>query len=78
MTPTEVVDAFIAAIERKDVAAAGELVAEDVRYENMPMDPVLGREAMVQVLDSFLAAVEQVLPEVQFQAVDIQFQRPAA
>lgn len=60
MTPTEVVDAFIAAIERKDVAAAGELVADDISYENMPMDPIVGRDAMVQVLEGFLAAANEV------------------
>jgi limonene-1,2-epoxide hydrolase len=60
MTPSEVVDAFIAAIERKDVTAAGELVADDVSYENMPMDPIVGRDAMVQVLEGFLAPANEV------------------
>ena len=60
MTPTQVVDAFIAAIERKDIAAAAELVADDISYENMPMDPIVGRDAMVQVLEGFLAAASEV------------------
>ena len=56
----EVVDAFIAAIERKDVAAAAELVAEDVSYENVPLDPIVGREAMAGTLERFLAAASEV------------------
>ena len=60
MTPAEVVDAFIAAIERKDIAGAAELVADDVSYENMPMDPIVGRDAMVQALTGFLGPATEV------------------
>jgi len=61
MTPSEIVNTFIAAIERKDIDGAVELLAEDVSYENMPMDPIVGREAVAATLQMFLgpaAAVE--------------------
>ena len=60
MTPSETVTEFIRAIERKDVAAAAELVADDVSYENMPMDPIVGRDAMAATLEAFLAAASEV------------------
>ncbi|MCP3935998.1 MAG: limonene-1,2-epoxide hydrolase [Actinomycetia bacterium] len=60
MTPSEVVSAFIAAIERKDVGAAASLAAPDISYENMPMDPIVGREAMAATLNAFLAPASEV------------------
>lgn len=54
MTPQEVVAGFIAAIESRDVDAALALLAEDVSYENMPMDPIVGREMTGVVLHSYL------------------------
>lgn len=54
MTPQEVVGAFIAAIEARDVDAALAFLAEDVSYENMPMDPIVGREMTGMVLRSYL------------------------
>jgi limonene-1,2-epoxide hydrolase len=60
MTPEELVTTFIEAIERKDVAAAAAMVTDDVSYENMPFGPIVGREAMVQTLDSFLASASEV------------------
>ena len=50
MEPAEVVDAFIAAIERKDTAAAAAMCAEDVSYENVPIDPIVGRAGVEQTL----------------------------
>ena len=60
MEPAEVVDAFIAAIERKDTAAAAAMCADDVSYENMPIDPIVGRAGVEQTLASFLAPAEAV------------------
>ena len=60
MTPTETVNAFIAAIERKDVEAAVALVSDDVSYENMPMQPIVGAEAMAATLEMFLAPASEV------------------
>ena len=60
MTPTETVNAFIAAVERSDVAAAAELVADDVSYENVPIDPIVGREGLIRTLEGFLAPATAV------------------
>ena len=60
MTPTEVVDAFIAAIERQDIEEAVSLLAPDVSYENMPMAPLIGHEAVKQTLKMFLAPASEV------------------
>lgn len=56
----EVVDQFIAAIERKDVDAAVALVTDDVRYENVPIDPIVGRDACAQTLNMFLGSASEV------------------
>jgi limonene-1,2-epoxide hydrolase len=60
MTPAETVTAFIEAIEAKDIDGAAALAAPDISYENMPIDPISGVEAMVQVLQGFLAAATEV------------------
>ena len=54
MTPSETVRAFIAAVEAKDLDTAVGLLADDVRYENMPIDPIVGREAVRATLAMFL------------------------
>ena len=61
MTPTEVVDAFISAIERQDIEGAVSLLAPEVSYENMPMAPLVGPEAVKQTLEMFLAPATKVL-----------------
>ncbi|HEC11561.1 MAG TPA: limonene-1,2-epoxide hydrolase [Acidimicrobiales bacterium] len=60
MGPSEVVTEFIAAIERQDIAAAVSMVSDDVSYENMPFDPIIGPEAMAQTLGGFLAPASEV------------------
>ncbi len=60
MGPSEVVTEFIAAIERQDIAAAVSMVSDDVSYENMPFDPIVGPEAMAQTLGGFLAPATEV------------------
>jgi|TARA_B100001105_G_scaffold210043_1_gene174471 limonene-1,2-epoxide hydrolase len=60
MTPTEVVGAFIDAIQRKDVATAVSMVTDDVSYENMPLDPIVGPEAMAATLEMFLGPASEV------------------
>jgi limonene-1,2-epoxide hydrolase len=56
----DVVAAFIAAVERKDLDAAVGLLAEDVSYENVPMDPIVGRAAVRATLEAFLAPTGRV------------------
>lgn len=70
MTPSETVQLFIAAIERKDIDAAMDLLAEDVRYENMPIDPIVGRDAVRATLGMFLEPASEVDWPVLRQVVD--------
>ena len=60
MTPTDVVTAFIEAIERRDVDAAVALAAPDVSYENMPIDPIVGHDGLRATLNMFLGAATEV------------------
>lgn len=60
MTPGETVTAFIHAIERRDVDKAVAMLAEDVSYENVPMQPVVGREGVRATLSRFLGAASEV------------------
>lgn len=53
--PGDVVTAFIQAIEAKDLDTALALVTEDVSYENVPMSPIVGRDAVRAALERFLA-----------------------
>lgn len=59
-SPTDVVHELIAAVEAKDVDAALELLADEVSYENMPMDPIVGKETIGAVLGSFLEPASSV------------------
>lgn len=70
MTPQEVVGAFIAAIEARDVDAALAFLAEDVSYENMPMDPIVGREMTGMVLRSYLDISTEVEWRIVREVVD--------
>ena len=60
MTPTETVNRFIQAIERKDVDAAVALAADDISYENMPIDPVVGHEGLAATLNGVLAPATEI------------------
>ena len=54
MSPLETVNAFIAAIEAKDVNAAVAFAAENISYENMPTDPIVGHAGLAKTLQGFL------------------------
>ena len=58
--PGAVVARFIAAIEAKDIDAAAELLADDISYENMPVAPIVGRDAVRSTLEGFLQAATAV------------------
>jgi len=60
MTPGQIVTAFIAAIEHKDLDAACALVTEDCEYDNVPMAKVYGPEGLRTVLGPFLGACGSV------------------
>ena len=54
MNPIAAVNAFMQHIESKDIDSAVALLADNVSYENMPIDPISGRDAVRQVLEGFL------------------------
>jgi limonene-1,2-epoxide hydrolase len=60
MTPIEIVDTFIAAIEAKDIDAAVALTADDISYENMPIDPVVGHDELAKTLHGYLDPAGEV------------------
>lgn len=60
MSPEEVVNAFIAAIEANDVEAAVSMTSEAISYENMPTTPITGREDLAKTLNGFLASATEV------------------
>ena len=55
MSPLEVVHAFLAAAEERNYEVSLPLLAEDVEYQNMPLPPVHGREAVRETLEALLA-----------------------
>jgi limonene-1,2-epoxide hydrolase len=60
MSATDTVNAFIGAIERKDVEAAVALATPDISYENMPIDPIAGRDGLAATLQMFLGTASEV------------------
>lgn len=58
--PDAVVTAFIRAVERRDVEAAVVHLHPDVSYENMPITPIVGAEAVAGALASFLGPASEV------------------
>lgn len=60
MAPDEVVNRFIAALEALDVDAAMAFLSEDISYENVPIQPIAGRDAVAQTLQGFLAPATAV------------------
>lgn len=60
MDAAQIVDRFIAAVEAKDVASAVALLHADVSYENMPITPIVGRDAVAAALENFLGPADRV------------------
>ncbi len=69
-TPAEVVHAFIAAIEARDLDRALELVSDDVEYDNVPLGKVHGPAAMRATLAPFLAAASEIEWIIERQAAE--------
>jgi limonene-1,2-epoxide hydrolase len=59
-TPAEIVDAFIAAIEAKDLDTALALVSDDCEYDNVPMMKVFGRDAIGGLLGPMVERCTEV------------------
>ena len=49
MTPLETVEAFISALEKKNIDAAIALLDEDCEYDNVPMGKVFGSNAVKEM-----------------------------
>ncbi|MEX2627319.1 MAG: limonene-1,2-epoxide hydrolase family protein [Ilumatobacteraceae bacterium] len=58
--PASVVTGFIRAIERGDLDAATAHLHPEVSYENMPITPIVGAEAVATALRSFLDPASEV------------------
>lgn len=52
--------AFIDAIERQDLDAALDLVAQDLEYENVPISVVRGKDNVRQALEPLLVGASEV------------------
>jgi limonene-1,2-epoxide hydrolase len=63
MTPQEIVRAFMAAVERRDVESAVAFLADDCEYDNVPMSKTFGPQAIGALLDAFLKPAKEVIWE---------------
>lgn len=60
MGATEVVNHFIAAIERRDIDAAIALMHPDCEYDNVPIGPVRGHTAIRSILEPMAARSDEI------------------
>ena len=58
--PIDVVNSFVAAMERRDLPHACSHLTEDCEYDNVPMGKVFGRAVVQDLLTPFLARFEEV------------------
>lgn len=70
MSTRDVVHAFLAAVERRDVEAAAACFADDAPYRNMPHPPVVGPAGVRAMLTNILAASTEVRWDVVSEAYD--------
>jgi len=55
MSALDTVNAFMKAAENRDYDAAVEYLTDDIEYQNMPLPPVNGKQAVKDTLDMLLA-----------------------
>jgi limonene-1,2-epoxide hydrolase len=55
MSALDTVNAFMKAAENRDYDAAVEYLTDDIEYQNMPLPPVNGKQAVKETLDMLLA-----------------------
>lgn len=60
MDSEAVVNEFIRRIINGDFTGAGELVADDIEYDNVPIGKNLGREALIGFLGAMMDGVDDV------------------
>ena len=58
--PAAVVDAFITAVEQRDMATAATYLADDVEYDNVPMGKTHGAAEVAAMLGPFIERCEVV------------------
>ena len=63
MDAESTVNEFIKRVVAGDLAAAGELVADDLEYDNVPIGKNIGRDTMVSFLGAMMKGVEEVMFE---------------
>ena len=69
-SPEEVVREFCAAAHTRDPQVLRGFLADDVVYHNIPMDPAVGIEAAMGVIDMFVTMCEGLVFELHHVAVD--------
>ena len=69
-TPEQVVQEFCNAFSTKDVDTIGKLLADDVVYHNVGMEPAVGKEAAVAMIQGFLDMAESLSFEIHRLAAD--------
>lgn len=60
MSPLQVVQQFVEAIERRDLDAAFALLHPDCEYDNVPIGPVHGHEAIRSILEPMAARSDEI------------------
>lgn len=68
--PEDVVLGLCDAFAKHDAEALRQYFTDDVVYHNIPMDPAVGLEAAMAVIDMFLAVCEELEFQVHHLAVD--------
>lgn len=61
MSASEIVTRFIEAVERRDIDAALDLLHPEVEYDNVPIGPVHGRDAVRSILAPIAERSDEVL-----------------
>ena len=69
-TPSEIVREFCAAFGAKDVDTIAGLLADDVVYHNVGMEPAVGKEASLAAITGFLDMSESLVFDIHRLAAD--------
>lgn len=70
MDPESTVTEFIRRVVALELASAGELVADDIEYDNVPVGKNFGREAMIAFLSGMVTDFDEVEFVVHRQSAD--------
>ncbi|MER2222448.1 MAG: nuclear transport factor 2 family protein, partial [Rhodococcus sp. (in: high G+C Gram-positive bacteria)] len=70
MTPDKLITEFCALWANADVAKIVEHFTDDVVYHNIPMEPVVGREAVRAFIEQFVGAFGNIDFQIKRQVAD--------